>query len=92
LAISEFAFTLHASGLQILSNQSRSAAGSNRVEEKMEQEGKENSGSSCGKGIEERGMLTEPSSGVRIKCWQCVYILHFFEILLCKLCPLGLRS
>jgi hypothetical protein len=51
LAISEFAFTLHASGLQILSNQSRSAAGSNRVEEKMEQEGKENSGSSCGKGI-----------------------------------------
>jgi hypothetical protein len=42
--------------------------------------------------FEERGMLTEPSSGVRIKCWQCVYILHFFEILLCKLCPLGLRS
>ena len=55
MAISEFASTLHASGLQILSNQSRSAAGSNRVEEKMEQEGKENSGSSCGEGIEERG-------------------------------------
>jgi len=36
--------------------------------------------------LKKEGMLTEPSSGVRIKCWQCVYILHFFEIFLCKLC------
>ena len=59
---------------------------------KTEQEGKENSGSSGGEDIEERGMLTEPSSGVRIKCWQRIYIMPCFETFLCKLCLLGLPS
>jgi hypothetical protein len=53
---------------------------------KMEQEGQTNFGSSCCEGIKEREIMTEPSRGVRIKRWLCVYILHFFEIFLCKLC------